>query len=241
MSYRVTWCLGLLVPFFASDLIFGAAMVKPDHRWPKSNIPIPYTIDRSLDNEEAVKNAISGAAGAFTTPVSFVGPLTPKQIQDLRPCKSWIVFIKSSNPESCHSPIGHSGRCTAHNIYLGIHCGAVQGKVEHEIGHALGLFHEHQRPDRFLYVNIDQAKLANLQRLHPDKARKDYAPTPREIVTTSSLYDFGSIMHYPFHDIIPSATALGALNPTCCQHVGQRDGLSAEDKKAIELMYGPSQ
>ena len=65
------------------------------------------------------------------------------------------------------------------------------GVATHEIGHALGLWHEHQRVDRgehidVLYENIDPAAVANFQ--HP----------PAASVTDYNLpYDVNSVMHYP--------------------------------------------
>lgn len=65
------------------------------------------------------------------------------------------------------------------------------GTTAHEIGHVLGLFHEHTRPDRDRYVtvvteNIKPAYLAQF-------AIKQYS----EARTYGIPYDYSSVMHYP--------------------------------------------
>ncbi len=60
----------------------------------------------------------------------------------------------------------------------------------YEIGHAIGLYHEHQRPDRDAYIqileeNIEAGKEHNFVRL-------DFMATE----TFGFGYDFASIMHY---------------------------------------------
>ena len=69
-------------------------------------------------------------------------------------------------------------------------CGLQSGYVAHELGHALGLFHEHQRPDRddFISVvreNIKTGQESNFSPVNPTFI--DYLGVP---------YDLTSDMHY---------------------------------------------
>lgn len=68
------------------------------------------------------------------------------------------------------------------------------GTVEHELGHALGLWHEHQRPDRDNYVTV-----------HPENSLAEWAASFNALTNevlqlehTKDLgpYDFNSVMHY---------------------------------------------
>ena len=65
------------------------------------------------------------------------------------------------------------------------------GTVMHELGHALGLLHEIQRPDRdehllVLYDNIKNGTLMNFLAFDEAHVQLDDIP-----------YDLGSLMHYP--------------------------------------------
>ena len=57
---------------------------------------------------------------------------------------------------SCSSNIGRIG--LQQFINIGSDC-EVAGKVMHEIYHALGRWHEHCRPDRDLYVKINEKNI----------------------------------------------------------------------------------
>ena len=60
----------------------------------------------------------------------------------------------------------------------------------HELGHALGFFHEHQRWDRDRYVTI------HYENIKPGREFDyDWVPKTNWIVNTAS-YDYRSIMHY---------------------------------------------
>jgi hypothetical protein len=61
--------------------------------------------------------------------------------------------------------------------------------VAHEIGHALGLIHEHSRPDRDLYVYIRPGLKLDAYKLYRDSVAATYGQP----------YDVGSIMHYPIN------------------------------------------
>ncbi|PRD33298.1 UNVERIFIED_CONTAM: Astacin [Trichonephila clavipes] len=86
----------------------------------------------------------------------------------------------------CWSVIGRNGGMQ--NLSLGNGCAWV-GLVIHELGHAIGLYHEHQRSDRDNYItvyrnNVIPDQMHNFVLTDPDK-EIIYAP-----------YEYASIMHY---------------------------------------------
>jgi hypothetical protein len=132
-------------------------------------------------------------------------------------------FISFQALNGCFSRVGRQGGEQV--ISLGTGCGV--GAAIHEIGHALGLWHEQSRSDRDDFIEILFENISPLHRHNFDK----------HILDGDDLgeYDFGSIMHYP-------ATAFSVNgSPTIRvkggQPIGQRAGLSQGDVAAIAMMY----
>jgi uncharacterized repeat protein (TIGR01451 family) len=100
----------------------------------------------------------------------------------------------------------------------------------HEIGHAIGLLHEHQRPDRNSYVVLT-----------PANADKPYLLGNFDFFTsdyqTIGLYDYASVMHYPAFSFtknnLPVLESIPAGIP-----LSNTVGYSAGDVDAIERLYG---
>ncbi|AII51329.1 M12 family metallopeptidase [Hymenobacter sp. APR13] len=180
-------------------------------RWPSG--VVYYTIDAALPNQARVTDAI--AHWQANSPVRFV----PRTTQT-----NYVTFRVGSG---CSSNIGMIGR----RQYINLASGCSTGNTIHEIGHALGLFHEQTRTDRDSYVNI---LTQNIQAGYEGNFTKytglGYGGTDYGVL------DFGSIMMYGSFSFSSNG------QPTITRKDGstfniQRSGLSAGDKTGIDAMY----
>lgn len=89
---------------------------------------------------------------------------------------SWSSSIGENN-SNCQMIFGSGGNKYSH--------------ITHELGHVLGLLHEHQRPDRDLYVRILWDNIIEL-------FVSNYEKQDNPLITEEQYdYDYNSIMHYP--------------------------------------------
>ncbi len=143
-----------------------------------------------------------------------------------------ITRDELSGPEGspCFSSIGQFGRGRPGRLNLGSTCSSSSAVILHEMGHALGLFHEHQRPDRNSHVTIDLSNVA------PNLHGAFNVLVGAQMV---GPYDLGSIMHYEAF-----AFALDRSRPTIRPHdpsllntIGRLPEPSATDHNVVEVLY----
>eukprot|EP00058_Branchiostoma_floridae_P022713 XP_002608203.1 hypothetical protein BRAFLDRAFT_90357 [Branchiostoma floridae] len=94
-------------------------------------------------------------------------------------------YVHIKRLSGCWSDIGVSGGMQ--ELSLGDGC-LWKGTIIHELMHAVGFWHEHQRPDRDDYVTI------RLQNVDPDEQYNFDKQTDSR--TLGLPYDYGSVMHY---------------------------------------------
>ena len=189
----------------------GIAIVGDQFRWAAGRVK--YVIA-----DEFLRNKVSLAVRHWEerTPFRF----TEIQADDVTGSTDYISF---EDRGGCWSSVGRQGGKQI--ISLGTGCGV--GSAVHEIGHALGLWHEQSRSDRDNFITINLANVSPNARHNFDKHVEDGEDL--------GDYDFGSIMHYP-------ATAFSIDGqPTILtrdgQPIGQRNGLSPGDMAAIKAIY----
>lgn len=141
---------------------------------------------------------------------------------------AWVNVQRSG--DGCFAKVG-MGAAGPQVINLATGCW-VQGIIAHEIGHALGLIHEHQRPDRDTYVTINF-----------DNVEDDAASNFTRIVTGRmwGSYDFGSLMHYS-KTAFAKTTGLETITPKPefaqqAANIGQRSRVSDGDAAAVTSIY----
>jgi len=187
----------------------------PIELWPGG--VVPYALHPSLADVERVHDAI--AHWHARTGISLV------------PRSTEADYLHFEPGDGCSSFVGMRGGVQA----IRLHPACDTGSVIHEIGHAVGLWHEQSRHDRDAHIevrfeNIEEGRAHNFEK-YAEGAGADAGP-----------YDFGSIMHYPawafsrngHHTIVPRSTLPAGVV------LGQRDGLSAGDVAGVEALYGLS-
>lgn len=108
-------------------------------------------------------------------------------------------------------------------------------------GHAIGLWHEHSRPDRDQYIDIHHDNLPRNEYHNFDLIKKDVFEQVPDVG-----YDIQSVMHYGPYTFtnngnktitIKEDAKLPELNCTNTLPMGQREQLSYKDKKRASLLY----
>uniref|UniRef100_A0AC35UEU2 Metalloendopeptidase n=1 Tax=Rhabditophanes sp. KR3021 TaxID=114890 RepID=A0AC35UEU2_9BILA len=115
-----------------------------DYPW---QFPIKYFLPSDYSNAE--KNVIDRALTEIedNTCIRF-----EKQYRKISGTPG-INVIDPKSPGVCWSYIGQQSSNAPQTLTLGGRC-LINGVIQHEFGHALGLYHEQARPDRDNYLNI---------------------------------------------------------------------------------------
>ncbi|XP_076453866.1 uncharacterized protein LOC143289003 isoform X2 [Babylonia areolata] len=144
--------------------------------------------------------------------------------------------VRFQNGEGCNSQLGMVGGVQLLNLDVA-GC-RFKGLYLHEIGHAIGLVHEHQLPDRDRYINILMHHVAPHFRIFFNK----YSPA---VVNQYHVpYEYSSVMHYGVTAFSYNARAqtIRAKDPTKEEDIGKvyLKELSFSDVKVVSEMYACS-
>jgi len=186
----------------------GAAYAEGD-LWPENTVY--YTINTNLPNPERVTQAID-----------YYHTYTNLNFVERTNQANYIDFIYDAN--GCSSFLGMIGGKQP----IRLADWGTKGTVIHEIGHAIGLLHEHSKAGRDQYITIVEENITSGTLHNFEEFTSSYPNT--------SGFDFGSIMLY-------SSYAFSKNNqPTIVKKNGktfnaQRIRMSEDDLSIVNLLY----
>lgn len=196
----------------------GVASFNDDVKlWPNGDVPFAFDMNLSQDSKEKALRAIEEFSRK--TSIRFI----PFEDSD----KDFIVFSPSDN--LCASYVGRIGG--GQPVFLKPQCGETE--IMHELMHALGFIHEHQREIRDQYIqvqynNIQQDKVINFD-IFPSSFQKLYR--------SSNEIDMKSLMIYSSKAFVtnPSLDSMTLKNSP--NKIQDNAALSAGDIEKIDNVY----
>mmetsp|Transcript_19225 Transcript_19225/g.25325 ORF Transcript_19225/g.25325 Transcript_19225/m.25325 type:complete len:809 (-) Transcript_19225:230-2656(-) len=187
------------------------------------NAKVYYEILDGFDTQ--VEKAIRAAVWLWTQN-------SPARLVEDASASDRLVFTPVGD-DSCVSYVGKIGG--EQNIVLDAYGACAVGSITHEIGHAIGFYHEHTRPDRLNYITINEGNIIEGYTYQFDEVTDQ--------LYNNHPYDYGSIMHYPADGFTNSGNSISVVssefnsylenypNELPEETLGQRTFLSTIDKQ----------
>ena len=176
-------------------------------RWPKGIVP--YAIEDGVVDGANIVPAIE--EWNSKTVIEFV----PRRKQ-----RSYVAFVKVDGG-NCRAALGRVGG--RQEIFIPPSGCSVESLI-HEIGHAVGLEHEHERRDRDTYISMRAENLSVESTAHSNGANP------------LGPYDYASTMHYdPYSFSLNGRAVFETIPPGIAIPSA---GLSSGDINKIAWMYG---
>ncbi|EEP79195.1 hypothetical protein UREG_04041 [Uncinocarpus reesii 1704] len=219
--------------------------VRPSRAWPTATLVYKYD---SCETRELLQGVVDTAIKEWLKGAPYlIFKEMPPSAHD--PESEGILTITKHDPESywCWSVVAWAWGKKGRRMNLqwlsgsgGRSCGQDLSTAIHEFGHALGLMHEHQRPDREEHITIDCASYSpwtidgcpdpsypacctgSTDRCCGDWHNYDIAPSSR--FNKYGDYDCKSVMHYSASSVLRSKPGC-IISPSTTPTQGDYDAL----------------
>uniref|UniRef100_A0AC35UEL7 Zinc metalloproteinase n=1 Tax=Rhabditophanes sp. KR3021 TaxID=114890 RepID=A0AC35UEL7_9BILA len=193
-----------------------------DYPW---QFPIKYFLPSDYSNAE--KNVIDRALTEIEDNTCIRFEEQDREISGT----PGINVIASKSRGLCWSHIGQHFPNAPQTLILGNAC-LINSIIQHEFGHALGLYHEQSRPDRDNYLNIHDENIIDSMKSQFVKS------TANSVKDYGVKFDFGSTMLYG--DDFASKNEKKTMTPKdeiYSEDLGQQERFSFSDYKILNFHY----
>ncbi|XP_034243672.1 meprin A subunit beta-like isoform X2 [Thrips palmi] len=197
------------------------AVTDPNLLWPSATLV--YKVDDDVGCPESPQCAILMAA------IDHYHEQTCIRFKQWTGEDNWVTIFFNSDSGACWSPVGRVGD-GEQRLSLGQRCW-YKGIVIHELGHAIGFWHEMNRPDRDDWIYV------YWQNIIPGFASA--FKKHQQVATLGEHFDYRSIMMYDEYAFSKDGRS-PTLQATTGEEIGpiwMKKGLSASDKRRIEKLY----
>ncbi|XP_078337797.1 zinc metalloproteinase nas-13-like [Crassostrea virginica] len=187
------------------------------YRW--TNNVVPYEIEAGVFSASDL-NEINAAINNWNSQTCLV----------LRPRNGEADYVRiQQGSGGCSSFVGRIGGQQSLNLANGCRYRRI---VEHEIGHAIGFWHEQSRADRDGFVTIITGNIISGLAYNFDKKAVS------EVNNYGVAYDYRSVMHYgPTAFSTNGQPTIRTVDPAFQNIIGNAPVLSFRDIKLANLMY----
>jgi hypothetical protein len=194
-------------------------------RWPGNCAP--WTVDASRFFSPDLANITTAVAQLNATGLVRLIPRTTQT--------RFIDVVPDRVPLDGTCWSSHTGMSGGRQEVM-LDTNASVGRIMHEFLHALGVSHEHKRPDRDSFVMINYADMQVARRGDFDKAA---APAAVNV----GANDLDSIMHYGSArgaSVDGDTRLITTIDPSNQSRIGQRTALSPGDLGSLQALEGGS-